>query len=75
MRDSCLSLMTPVTLKNIGNATIFGKNPLLEDCKGSVADQAVQLLSGGKILINGDEDKAMKALYRVATGEGAGAGC
>ncbi|KAK3172009.1 hypothetical protein OEA41_004093 [Lepraria neglecta] len=59
---------------NMGNAAVFGKNPLPDDYKGSVAEQTIQFLSSGKIPINGDKEKAMKAVYEVVVGEGAGAG-
>ena len=58
---------------NVGNAAVLGKNPLQDDYKGSVAEQMIQLISSGKIP-NGDKDKAMKAVYEVVVGEGAGAG-
>lgn len=35
----------------------------------------IQFISSGKIVPNGDKDKAMKAVYEVVVGEGAGAGC
>lgn len=56
------------------NAIVLGKNPLPEGYKGSVAEQMMQFLSSGKIVPNGDKDKAMKAVYEVLVGEGAGAG-
>ncbi|KAF2202638.1 putative short-chain oxidoreductase [Delitschia confertaspora ATCC 74209] len=61
---------------NMGNASVFTKTPLPEDYKGSVADQMIQFLQSGKFtaLINGDKDKAMKAVYEVVVGEGSGAG-
>ena len=59
---------------NMGNAAAMGKNPLPEDYKGSVAEQMIQFISSGKLVPNGDKDKAMKAVYEVVVGEGAGAG-
>lgn len=59
---------------NMGNAAVLGKNPLPDDYKGSVAEQMIQFISSGKIVPNGDKDKAMKAVYEVVVGEGAGAG-
>lgn len=53
---------------------VYGKNPLPEDYKGSVADQTMQYIASGKIPINGDKDKAMKAVYEVVVGQGRGAG-
>lgn len=54
---------------------MFGRNPLPDDYKGSVSEQMIQFISSGKIVPNGDKDKAMKAVYEVVVGEGAGAGC
>lgn len=58
----------------MGNAAVFGKNPLPGDYKGPVSEQVIQSLKSGKTSINGDKDKAMKAVYNIVTGEGAGAG-
>lgn len=59
---------------NMGNAAGLGKNPLPDDYKGSVAEQMIQFISSGKLVPNGDKDKAMKAVYEVVVGEGAGFG-
>lgn len=59
---------------NFGNAAVFSKKPLPEDYKGSMSDKMIQYLSSGKVPINGDKDKAMKAVYEVVVGEGAGVG-
>ena len=56
------------------SSAVYGKNPLPEDYKGSVADQTIHYIASGKIPINGDKDKAMKVVYEVVTGQGAGAG-
>lgn len=66
--------LTVVLGTNMGNAAVFGKNPLPDDYKGSVVKQMIQLNSSGKIVPNGDKDKAMKAVYEVVVGEGAGTG-
>lgn len=58
----------------MGNAAVVSKNPLPEDYKGSVSEQMINFLSNGKIVPKGDKDKAMKAVYDVVVGEGAGAG-
>ena len=58
----------------MGNAAVLGKNPLPDDYKGSVAEQMIQFIFSGKVIPNGDKDKAMKAVYEVMVGEGAGAG-
>ena len=52
----------------------FGKQPLPEAYKGSTSENMIAWLKSGKVPINGDKDKAMKAVYEVVVGEGAGAG-
>ena len=47
----------------MGAAAIYGSVPLPDDYKGSVSDQMIQFLKSGKVPINGDKDKAMKAVY------------
>ena len=59
---------------NMGPAASYGKNPLPDDYKGSMSEKMIGLLKSGKVPINGDKDKAMKAVYEVVVGEGAGAG-
>ncbi|KAL8824772.1 MAG: hypothetical protein Q9170_008048 [Blastenia crenularia] len=59
---------------NMGNAAVFSQNPLPEDYKGTFAEKMIQAISSGKVPANGDKDKAMKAVYEVIAGEGAGAG-
>ena len=56
------------------NTVVLGKTPLPDDYKGTFTEQVQQLLVAGKIKPNGDKDKAMKAVYEVVVGEGAGAG-
>ncbi|KAI0021195.1 hypothetical protein F4780DRAFT_739521 [Xylariomycetidae sp. FL0641] len=52
----------------------FGKTPLPEDYRGSTSDKVLQWLASGKIPVNGDKDKAMRALYQAVVGEGFAAG-
>ena len=59
---------------NFGNAAVFSKNSLPEDYAGSMSDKMIQYISSGKVPVNGDKDKAMKAVYEVVIGEGAGVG-
>ena len=59
---------------NMPNRPSFGKNPIPDDYNGSTAKQMMQLLSNGKLVPNGDKDKAMKAVYEVVVGEGVGTG-
>ena len=39
-----------------------------------MSEKMIGFLKSGKVPINGDKDKAMKAVYDVVVGEGAGAG-
>ena len=59
---------------NMLNAVVLGKNPFPDDYKESASEQMIQLLKSGKIPVSGDKDKAMKVVYEVVMGEGAGAG-
>lgn len=59
---------------NFNNAGFVGKAPLPEDYKGTMVEKMIQIISSGKLVPNGDKDKAMKALYEVVVGEGVGAG-
>ncbi|KAL7802353.1 hypothetical protein V8C44DRAFT_362274 [Trichoderma aethiopicum] len=56
----------------MGNATILGRNPLPEDYRGSMSERIMDMMSKGRFAPNGDKDKAMKAVYEVIVGEGAG---
>lgn len=59
---------------NMGNAAVFSKNSLPDGYQGSFSEKMIQAISAGKVPMNGDKDKAMKAVYDVVVGEGAGAG-
>ncbi|KAI1312739.1 NAD(P)-binding protein [Xylaria venustula] len=59
---------------NMMNAYVFGKTPLPDEYKGTVAGQIMDYIGSGKIIPNGDKDKAMKAVYQLIVGEGFGAG-
>ncbi|KAJ2994575.1 hypothetical protein NUW58_g1518 [Xylaria curta] len=59
---------------NMVNSYVFGKAPLPDDYKGTVAGQFMDYLASSKIIPNGDKDKAMKAVYQLIVGEGFGAG-
>ena len=58
---------------NMGSNAVYGKNPL-GDYVGSVADQTMSFIRDGKMPWNGDKDKAMKVVYEIVTGTGAGTG-
>jgi hypothetical protein len=60
---------------SFGDNAVFGNAPLPDDYKGTVVEQMIQIMSSGRLVPNGDKDKAMKAAYEVVAGEGAGAGC
>ncbi|KAJ5978746.1 hypothetical protein N7501_002088 [Penicillium viridicatum] len=49
-------------------------SPLPVDYAGSVAAQMLDVLLTGKLVADGDKDKAAKAMYEVVVGEGVGAG-
>ena len=53
---------------------LFGKTHIPDDYKGSGSDQMLQWLKSGKVPINGDKDKAMKAVYELVVSEGVGEG-
>jgi hypothetical protein len=59
---------------NMGNVARKGEQPLPEDYKGSRCDQLTQMLLAGKFDPDGDQEKAMKAVYEVVMGEGVGKG-
>lgn len=52
----------------------MSKNRLPDDYRGSVAEKMIQIISSGNLVPNGDKDKAMKAVYELVVGEGAGVG-
>ncbi|KAJ5684280.1 uncharacterized protein N7477_000625 [Penicillium maclennaniae] len=47
---------------------------LPEDYRGSVAELTMDAIKSGKLPFDGDQDKASKAIFEVAAGEGIGAG-
>lgn len=59
---------------NISNSAVGSKNPLPEGYEGSAVDQLIRVILGGKFQVDGDKDKAAKAIYKVVVGEGVGAG-
>lgn len=59
---------------SFGNNAVFGKNALPEDYEGSVSETMIEYMKSGKVPVNGDKDKAMKAVYAVVVGEGVGTG-
>ncbi|KAI1436224.1 NAD(P)-binding protein [Xylaria sp. CBS 124048] len=59
---------------NMLSTYIFGRVPLPGEYKGTVAGQIMDSIGSGKIIPNGDKDKAMRAVYQLIVGEGFGAG-
>lgn len=57
-----------------GSGCLTAKDPLPEDYNGSVVAQMLELIKGGKLVADGDKDKAAKAIYEVVQGEGVGTG-
>lgn len=56
-----------------GNAS-FGATSLPAGYAGSGSEAMIRYLKEGKVPINGDKDKAMRAVYEVVVGEGVGVG-
>ncbi|KAH9903818.1 hypothetical protein F4778DRAFT_770796 [Xylariomycetidae sp. FL2044] len=59
---------------NFGSSAVFSKDPLPTDYEGSLTHKMIQYIESGQVPVNGDKDKAMRALYEVVVGEGAGVG-
>ncbi|KAI5928243.1 NAD(P)-binding protein [Camillea tinctor] len=59
---------------NMLNSYVFGKTPLPEEYKDTVAGHIMSYIASGKVVPNGDKDKAAKAIYQLVVGEGFGAG-
>lgn len=59
---------------NMGSNAKFSQNSSPEDYKGTFTEKMLETVSSRKIPAIGDKYKAMKAVYEVITGEGAGAG-
>ncbi|KAL8973929.1 MAG: hypothetical protein Q9197_001840 [Variospora fuerteventurae] len=59
---------------SMGQNAVFSQNPFPEAYKGTFAEKMIQAISSGHLPANGDKEKAMKAVYEVVVGEGAGAG-
>ncbi len=56
------------------NVVQVGQEKLLEDYRGSVADNIMQHVQSGGYVSLGDKEKATKAIYEVVVGKGVGAG-
>ncbi|KAI1484420.1 hypothetical protein F5X96DRAFT_683617 [Biscogniauxia mediterranea] len=55
---------------NMPDVAAFGKNPRPGDYMGSMVERMIQYISKGNFPVDGDKDKAMKAIYELATGKG-----
>ncbi|KAI0526485.1 NAD(P)-binding protein [Xylaria bambusicola] len=53
---------------------ILGKAPLPDEYKDTLVGQFIDIMRTGKLVPNGDKDKAMKAVYQLVVGEGFGVG-
>lgn len=58
----------------ISDGALGSRNPLPEAYEGSTVDHFIGLILSRKFKANGDKDKGAKAIYKVAVGEGVGAG-
>lgn len=59
---------------SMSTKTLWGKEPIAEDYKGTTADKSLQLFQAGKFEADGDTIKGARAIYEVVMGEGIGAG-
>ncbi|KAJ3481635.1 hypothetical protein NLG97_g7773 [Lecanicillium saksenae] len=59
---------------NMPTAAASGTNPLPEDYKGTVADKTIDVMHNGPFVARGDKDKAVRHIFEVAMGQGAGVG-
>ena len=66
-----LTVVLATFKNNMPTAAVLGKNPLPDDYKGSVAEQTIHIIYGGKVIPNDHKYNAMKAVYEVVVGEGA----
>lgn len=57
---------------DVVNTVVLGQIPMPGDYSRSVAEYTTHSLSSGMLVPNGDKGKAMKALYGVVFGKGAG---
>ncbi|KAI1342895.1 NAD(P)-binding protein [Xylariaceae sp. FL0016] len=69
-----LTIVLGIFNTNMANAATLGHIPLPGDYKGSVAEHIMEAIKDGKIVPHDDKDKAMRAVYDLVVGEGAGAG-
>jgi NAD(P)-dependent dehydrogenase (short-subunit alcohol dehydrogenase family) len=59
---------------SFGNPPLVGQVALPDAYKGSATEQMLQRLAMGNFPVDGDKEKAMRAVYEVVVGDGAGAG-
>jgi hypothetical protein len=57
-----------------GTGCLAADTPLPEDYNDSVVAQMLDIIRTGKLVADGDKDKAAKAIYEVVVGEGVGTG-
>ncbi|OAA81709.1 NAD(P)-binding domain protein [Akanthomyces lecanii RCEF 1005] len=59
---------------NMPTAAASGSAPLPGDYKDSIADQTINVMQDGPFVPRGDKDKAVRQIFDVALGRGAGKG-
>lgn len=59
---------------NMPTAAASGSAPLPEDYKDSIADKTIHVMQNGPFVPRGDKDKAVRQIFEVALGQGAGEG-
>ena len=57
-----------------GTGCLASDNHLPEDYNGSIVAQTLESIQTGKLVADGDKDKAARAIYQVVVGEGVGTG-
>ncbi|CAG8175577.1 unnamed protein product [Penicillium salamii] len=57
-----------------GTACLTAEKPLPGDYEGSVVAQMLEAITEGKLVADGDKEKAAKVIYEVVQGEGVGNG-
>ncbi|CAG7917608.1 unnamed protein product [Penicillium olsonii] len=57
-----------------GGACLTPEDPLSGDYEGSVVAQTLEAITEGKLVVDGDKEKAARVIYEVVQGEGVGIG-
>lgn len=59
---------------NMATAAAVGESPLPGDYKGSVSEKTLQVFQNDQFVPRGDKDKAVRQIFEVSMGRGAGRG-